>query len=54
MAGAEAVFHRYHAPTSALPEKGFGPAIPGTGGMGRDEPDAIVVRWNDLNVLTNV
>jgi glutamate-1-semialdehyde 2,1-aminomutase len=48
---SEAVFHRYHAPLSELPEKGYGPALPGTAGMCDGEPDAIVVRWNDLDSL---
>lgn len=48
---SEAVFHRYHAAISDLPEKGFWQALPGTAGMNRGEPDAIVVRWNDLNAL---
>ena len=48
---SEGVFHRYHAPVSMLPERGFGPAIPGTQGMSVGAPDAIVVRWNDLEAL---
>jgi glutamate-1-semialdehyde 2,1-aminomutase len=48
---SEAVFHRYHAPLETLPEEGFGPAQPGTLGMGGSIDDAIVVRWNDLDAL---
>ncbi|MDZ4817379.1 MAG: aminotransferase class III-fold pyridoxal phosphate-dependent enzyme, partial [Planctomycetota bacterium] len=48
---SEAVFHRYHAPIEQLPACGFGPAIPGTAGMGDDALNAIVVRWNDLETF---
>jgi glutamate-1-semialdehyde 2,1-aminomutase len=48
---SEAVFHRYHAATSDLPKEGFGQALPGTAGMSLGQPDAIVVRWNDLDSL---
>lgn len=48
---SEAVFHRYHADLSDLPATGFGPALPGTNGMAVGQPDAIVVRWNDLDAL---
>ncbi|MEQ8848874.1 aspartate aminotransferase family protein [Botrimarina sp.] len=46
---SEAVFHKYHAPVESLPERGYGPAIPGTTGMG--DMDAVVVRWNNLEVF---
>ena len=49
---SEAVFHRYHAPVSHLPAQGFGQALPGTNGMSAGQPDAIVVRWNDLDALS--
>ncbi|WP_395665766.1 aspartate aminotransferase family protein [Methylocella sp.] len=48
---SEGVFHRYHAPVAMLPDCGFGPAIPGTQGMSAGMPDAVVVRWNDLDAL---
>lgn len=48
---SEAVFHRYHAPVDQLPADGFGPAIPGTDGMGDSALEAIVVRWNDLDAF---
>ncbi|MGZ3459837.1 MAG: aminotransferase class III-fold pyridoxal phosphate-dependent enzyme, partial [Archangium sp.] len=48
---SEAVFHRYHAALSELPEEGFGPALPGTHGMNGAPLDAWVVRWNDLDAL---
>ncbi len=51
---SEAVFHKYHAPLAELPMRGYGPAIPGTQGMSSALDDAIVVRWNDLELLETV
>ncbi len=51
---SEAVFHKYHAPLAELPMRGYGPAIPGTQGMTGALDDAIVVRWNDLDLLEHV
>jgi glutamate-1-semialdehyde 2,1-aminomutase len=48
---SEAVFNRYHAPLEQLPAEGFGPAIPGTSGMGDSIADVIVVDWNNLDAL---
>ncbi len=48
---SEAVFTKYHAPLEMLPEKGYGPAIPGTTGMGDSIADVITVQWNDLDAL---
>lgn len=48
---SEAVFTRYHAPLDQLPAEGFGPALPGTTGMGDGIFDVIVVQWNDLDAL---
>jgi glutamate-1-semialdehyde 2,1-aminomutase len=48
---SEAVFTKYHAPLGDLPDRGFGPAIPGTLGMAGSIGDVIVVRWNNLEVL---
>ena len=48
---SEAVFTKYHAPLDQLPEKGYGPAIPGTTGMGDSIADVITVQWNDLDAL---
>lgn len=48
---SEAVFHRYHAPIEQLPEKGYGPAIPGTAGMCDSMEDVIVCRWNQPELL---
>lgn len=48
---SEAVFTKYHAPLEELPEKGYGPAIPGTSGMGDSIKDVITVQWNDLDAL---
>jgi len=48
---SEAVFTKYHAPLEQLPEKGYGPAIPGTSGMGDSIADVITVQWNDLDAL---
>src|SRR5580704_2170715 len=46
---SEAVFNRYHAPLDQLPAEGFGPAIPGTSGMGDSIADVIVCEWNNLD-----
>jgi glutamate-1-semialdehyde 2,1-aminomutase len=48
---SEAVFNRYHAPLEELPEKGYGPAVPGTRGMSSAIEDVIVCRWNDPQIL---
>jgi glutamate-1-semialdehyde 2,1-aminomutase len=48
---SEAIFHRYHAALKDLPERGFGPALPGTLGMNGAPHDVLVVRWNDLDAL---
>ena len=48
---SEAVFNKYHAPLDELPAEGFGPAIPGTSGMGDGIYDVIVVEYNDLDAL---
>ena len=48
---SEAVFNRYHAPLEELPAEGFGPAIPGTSGMGDGIYDVIVVEYNNLDAL---
>ena len=45
---SDPVFHRYHAPLAELPQERFGPAIPGTRGMGGAPRDLVVVRSNDL------
>jgi glutamate-1-semialdehyde 2,1-aminomutase len=49
---SEAVFNRYHAPLADLSPEGFGPGIPGTGGMTDAIDDVIVVQWNDVDALT--
>lgn len=51
---SEAVFNRYHAELSALPARGYGPAIPGTSGLTNAIEDVIVARWNDLGTLCQV
>jgi glutamate-1-semialdehyde 2,1-aminomutase len=51
---SDSVFNRYHADLSVLPERGFGPAIPGAGGLPAALEDVIVVRWNDLDLLERV
>ena len=48
---SEAVFNRYHAPLEQLSPEGFGPAIPGTSGMGDGILDVIVVQYNDLDAF---
>ncbi|MBI1246287.1 aminotransferase class III-fold pyridoxal phosphate-dependent enzyme [bacterium] len=48
---SEAVFTKYHAPLEELPECGYGPALPGTAGMGDSIKDTITVQWNDLDAL---
>jgi len=48
---SDAVFHRYHAPVSDLPDCGYGPAIPGTAGMSGAPNDVIAVRFNDIDAL---
>jgi len=48
---SDAVFNRYHAPLDQLPEKGYGPAIPGTSGLNGAPHDLLVVRWNDIDTL---
>ena len=48
---SDAVFNRYHAPLSELPEKGYGPAVAGTDGMNGAPHDCLCVRWNDLDTL---
>lgn len=48
---SEAIFTRYHAPLDQLPACGFGPALPGTTGMGDGFRDVIAVQWNDLGAL---
>ncbi len=48
---SEAVFTKYHAPLSELPERGYAPAIPGTLGIAGSIDDVIVCRWNNLEVL---
>ncbi|MFN2489283.1 MAG: aspartate aminotransferase family protein [Actinomycetota bacterium] len=51
---SDAVFNRYHAQLSELPEGDHGPALAGTSGMGGSLEDVIVVRWNDLDALHRV
>jgi glutamate-1-semialdehyde 2,1-aminomutase len=51
---SEALFNRYHAPLSELPEGDFGPALPGTLGMSRALDDVIVCRWNDIDALSSL
>jgi glutamate-1-semialdehyde 2,1-aminomutase len=51
---SEALFHRYHAPLSELPEGHFGVAGPGTSGMTRALDDVVLCRWNDLDALEAV
>ena len=48
---SESVFNRYHAPLENLPEKGYGPATPGTLGMSSSLDDVIVCRWNNQEVF---
>lgn len=48
---SDAVFNKYHAPLEMLPERGFGPIIPGTIGLAGAPNHVVVVRWNDLSVL---
>jgi glutamate-1-semialdehyde 2,1-aminomutase len=48
---SEAIFTRYHAPLEQLPACGYGPALPGTTGMGDGFRDVIAVQWNDLDAL---
>ena len=48
---SEAVFTRYHAPLDQLPACGYGPALPGTTGMGDGFRDVIAVEWNNLDAL---
>ncbi len=48
---SEAVFNRYHAPLDALPERGFGPAIPGTIGMSSSLDDVVVCEWNNIETF---
>ncbi|TWU33645.1 Glutamate-1-semialdehyde 2,1-aminomutase [Novipirellula aureliae] len=48
---SDAVFNKYHAPLDALPEKGYGPIIPGTLGLAGAPNDVVVVRWNDIDAL---
>lgn len=48
---SEAVFHRYHASLDQLPQKGYGPTIPGTAGMSNAMDDVIVCRWNQPDLL---
>ncbi|MCA9042538.1 MAG: aspartate aminotransferase family protein [Planctomycetaceae bacterium] len=51
---SDALFHRYHAEIADLPECGYAPAIPGTNGMSGAPNNAIVVRWNDLDLFEQV
>ncbi len=48
---SDAVFNKYHAPLEMLPERGFGPIIPGTIGLAGAPNHVVVARWNDLTVL---
>jgi glutamate-1-semialdehyde 2,1-aminomutase len=51
---SDSVFNRYHADLSVLPERGYGPAISGPGGLPGALQDVIVARWNDLDLLERV
>jgi glutamate-1-semialdehyde 2,1-aminomutase len=48
---SDVVFHRYHAALDDLPQRGFGPALPGTRGMNGAPRDLIVVEWNNPALL---
>jgi glutamate-1-semialdehyde 2,1-aminomutase len=48
---SDTIFHRYHAPLEMLPHGPYGPAIPGTVGMGCAPADLLVCRWNSPEAL---
>ncbi len=48
---SEAVFHKYHAPISSLPQGDFQNVQPGTKGMSSAINEALLVPWNDIDAL---